>query len=183
MTAFAVLVTMTALGGCQPAPPSSPSCRYDGPVAIVGGSGLSQQYALASIAAGSNWNGSGNDAPDFVWGTPAANSVVVAEVNDPGTTWAGRTAGTSCPYRTRDITLNRAHLGSDAGSVISTAAHELGHTLGLGHDPFHDGDSAYRLQASDCGLVALMFWRVDNFTVCGIQAPTAWDNAAANDLY
>jgi hypothetical protein len=57
---------------------------------------------------------------------------------------------------------------NNVGAVQSVAAHELGHDIGLGHDPNEN---------------QLMYYSTDRWWVDGINTPRSDDNAGTNAIY
>jgi hypothetical protein len=51
--------------------------------------------------------------------------------------------------------------------------HELGHALGLDHNPEH----------GNCTVTQVMYGSTDRYAYCGVQNPKADDVAGANSLY
>ena len=129
------------------------------------------------------WNGDTN-APVFFITSGSGSYVELWDQNNgsnglDGYSWQNQTQYFGCTHNGVDlhiITYAAAYLNTyytnqsryNTGAVQSVAAHELGHDVGLGHDP-----NAYQL----------MYYSTDRYWLHGIDTPQSDDNAGTQYIY
>jgi hypothetical protein len=180
----ALAAALLMIGASCATPASGGGCQFGagvGSIRVVAEGGTPQNVILYGIAASNNWNAAQSHAPFLnTSATPNLLTITFGARYAPNEfSTLGQTIPPACPFNSGYFWLNTASIDR-AGTWA--AAHELGHTLGLAHHPFKLGLD-YNLVPSDCGNTALMHWKSDAYSVCGIQGPTGLDLTTINNIY
>lgn len=184
--AVAIVSPLVAFRACEPEPPPRgansqfpASVTY---VQLVAGN-ASTEWSFVAVGGATKWNQSGSDAPQ-IGQNASSYKITINTYYDPQSTALGVSAETTrSPWSQPSFALNTYNATPQTPWSSWTAAHEIGHTLGLAHSPFHDGDASYVATNSDCGNIGLMYWTGDAYTVCGVNYPTSATITAINKLY